>query len=82
VIAPAGLSFYSGPMFPEWEGAALIGGLASQALVVVRFEDGIPDEAARYYMEARIRDVAVAPDGAVWVIEDDIDGRLMRLAAD
>ena len=49
----------------------------TQALI-----NAIPDEAARYYMEARIRDVAVAPDGAVWVIEDDIDGRLMRLAAD
>ena len=82
VIAPAGLSFYSGAMFPEWEGAALIGGLASQALVVVQFENGVPNESARYYMEARIRDVAVAPDGAVWLIEDDVDGRLMRLTAD
>jgi glucose/arabinose dehydrogenase len=30
-------------------------------------------------MGARIRDVAVAPDGAVWIIEDSDPGRLLRL---
>lgn len=80
VIAPAGLVFYEGAMFPQWRGSALIGGLRAQALVRVSFgPDGQPDEAERWNMGARIRDVAVAPDGAVWLIEDSNSGRLLRL---
>lgn len=80
VISPAGLAFYDGAMFPQWRGSALIGGLSARALVRVTFgPDGQPDEAERWTMGARIRDVAVAPDGAVWVIEDSNPGRLLRL---
>ena len=79
VIAPAGMAFYEGKLFPAWKGSALIGGLAATALIRVSFDGGQPDEADRWDMEARIRDVAVAPDGAVWVIEDDSPGRLLRL---
>jgi aldose sugar dehydrogenase len=80
VIAPAGLTFYDGQMFPQWRGSALIGGLASTALVRVTFDTkGGAEETDRWDMEARIRDVAVAPDGAVWLIEDDSDGKLLRL---
>lgn len=80
VIAPAGLAFYQGDMFPQWRGSALMGGLAATALVRVSVDakEGAR-EADRWDMEARIRDVAVAPDGAVWLIEDDSDGRLWRL---
>lgn len=80
VIAPAGLAFYKGQMFPQWRGSAFIGGLAARALVRVIFDgEGGANEADRWDMGARIRDVAVAPDGALWVIEDDSDGRLLRL---
>jgi glucose/arabinose dehydrogenase len=80
IIAPAGLAFYTGTMFPQWRGSALIGGLASQALLRISFRaDGQPDEAERWQMDNRIRDVAVAPDGAVWIIEDADPGRLLRL---
>ena len=80
VIAPAGLAFYEGGLFKDWKGSALIGGLASMALIRVAFkENGDADEAERYDMENRIRDVAVAKDGSVYVIEDDIPGRLLRL---
>lgn len=79
VIAPAGLAFYDGAMFPEWQGSALIGGLAVNSLVRVAFEGSTADEVDRWDMGARIRDVAVAPDGAVWVVEDDAQGNLLRL---
>lgn len=80
VIAPAGLAFYEGGLFKDWKGSALIGGLASMALIRVAFkENGDADEAERYDMGNRIRDVAVAKDGSVYVIEDDIPGRLLRL---
>jgi glucose/arabinose dehydrogenase len=80
VIAPAGLTFYDAGLFPEWRGSALIGGLAAMALVRVAFDgQGGADEADRFDMEARIRDVAVGPDGAIWLLEDDSPGRLLRL---
>lgn len=80
VIAPAGLAFYDGTLFPEWRGSAFIGGLAANALVRVTFDaDGGAAEADRWDLEARIRDVAVGSDGALWVIEDDSPGRLLRL---
>lgn len=80
VIAPAGLVFYTGSMFPEWKGSALIGGLLVQSLVRVTFDGkGGAHEADRWNMGARIRDVAMSPDGALWLIEDGDDGKLLRL---
>ena len=80
VIAPAGLAFYEGAMFPQWRGSALIGGLRARTLVRISFgADGQPDEAERWNMGARIRDVAVAPDGSIWLIADSNPGRLLRL---
>lgn len=80
VIAPAGLAFYTGAKYPGWKGSALIGGLAGLSLSRITFsQDGAAHEADRWNMDARIRDVAVDPDGYVWVIEDDSEGRLRRL---
>lgn len=78
VIAPAGLIFYKGDLFADWQGSALIGALAGQALVQVTLgPNGTADQAARWDMNARIRDLAEAPDGALWLIEDA--GALRRL---
>lgn len=80
VIAPAGLAFYEGDLFPAWKGSALIGGLKTQSLSRVTIDGTRAHEAERFAMGARIRDVAVASDGAVWVIEDESPGRLLRLS--
>jgi glucose/arabinose dehydrogenase len=67
-------------MFADWNGSALIAGLSSMALIRVTINsDGQPNEAERFAMENRIRDVAVGPDGAIWVIEDNNPGRLLKL---
>ncbi|MBB1491292.1 PQQ-dependent sugar dehydrogenase [Paracoccus sp. MC1854] len=80
VISPAGLVFHQGAMFPGWNGSALIGAMSGQALVrAVVGRDGRAAEAERWNMGARIRDVAVSPEGAVWLIEDGRGGRLLRL---
>ncbi len=80
VIAPAGMVIYDGAMFPAWRGSALIGGLGAMALIRVAFDgSGGADEADRWEMDDRIRDVAVGPDGAIWLIEDNSPGRLLRL---
>lgn len=78
-IAPAGLMFYSGDMFPEWQGDAFIGGLASTAIIRVEIEGDTAREAERYEMEKRIREVEQGPDGSIWVLEDRDGGRLLKL---
>lgn len=80
VVTPAGLMFYSGRLFTRWKGSAFIGGLKTQSLVRIAFDDeGHPHEADRWDLGARIRDVIEGPDGALWVIEDGRGGRLQRL---
>ncbi len=79
VISPAGLVIYSGEQFPQWRGNALIGGLSSQALIRVALDGEGAREAARYPMSARIREVEQGPDGAIWLLEDGPEGRLLKL---
>ncbi|HET8597487.1 MAG TPA: PQQ-dependent sugar dehydrogenase [Castellaniella sp.] len=80
VIAPAGLVFYQGSQFPAWRGSALIGGLRAEGLVRIEFgEDGSARQTDRWTLGRRIRDVAVGPDGAVWLIEDGSGAGLLRL---
>ncbi len=82
VIAPAGLAFYQGAEFLQWRGSALIGGLRGECLVRIAFDaHGVPHQADRWSMGKRIRDVAVAADGAVWLIEDGAGAGLLRLTA-
>lgn len=78
-IAPGSLMFYSGDKFPRMQGSALIAGLASQAIIRVEFDGENAQEAERYAMGHRIREVEQGPDGALWVIEDGEDGRLLKL---
>lgn len=80
VIAPAGLEFYTGKLFPDWNGSALIGALAGRGLIRVQFNDGENiRQTDRWDLGSRIRDVAVAKDGAIWVVEDAQSAKLMRL---
>ena len=78
-IAPAGMIFYSGDQFPQWQGSALIAGLASRALILVEIDGDSASETTRYDMGNRIREVEQGPDGAVWVLEDRDGGRLLKL---
>lgn len=80
VIAPSGMIFYSGELFPEWQGDALIGGLASQAVIRVSINDKGATEEERVDLSARIRDVEQAPDGSVYLLTDEDDGEVLRLS--
>lgn len=80
VIGPGDMIFCSGKMWPEWKGQALIAGLVSQGLVRVRIEGEAAREEARYPLGKRIRAIAEAPDGALYVLEDKAGGRLLRLS--
>lgn len=83
VIAPGGATFYQGAMFPGWEGNLLVAGLAGQhiARLVIENDRVVGEERLLTDLGARVRDVAVSPDGAVWAITDEEDGKLVRLAA-
>ena len=83
-ISPAGLMFYTGSKFSDWQGDAFIGGLSSKALIRVSFgedDKGNPtaEEAGRYEWGKRIRDVDQGPDGAIYILEDKDGGRLIKL---
>jgi glucose/arabinose dehydrogenase len=80
VIAPGSLTFYKGAMFPQWRGSALIGGMETQTLNRITFDGkGGAAPAERWSVGHRIRDVEVAPDGAVWMLEDANPGGLFRV---
>ncbi len=79
-ISPAGLIIYDGDLFAEWNGNAFLGGLSSEALIRVELsEDGSAEEGGRYAWDKRIREVAEGPDGALYVLEDRQEARLIRL---
>lgn len=80
VIAPGNLMFYKGAMFPQWNGSALASGLASESITRITFDgEGGAKPVERWAIGHRVRDVEVAPDGALWMIEDSDPGGLFRL---
>jgi glucose/arabinose dehydrogenase len=80
VIAPGDFIFYSGRLWPQWQGKALIAGLGPMTLVEVSVSGNDASEDARYRFPKRLRDIVEAPDGTVWMVEDGNGGRLLRLA--
>ena len=90
-IAPSSMTIYHGAMFPEWDGdllvTALIHGDAdvpSGHLRRVDLEDGavVGQEILLGDLEARMRDVEIGPDGSIYVLTDEENGRLIRLSRD
>ncbi|WP_122467211.1 PQQ-dependent sugar dehydrogenase [Brevundimonas lutea] len=81
VIGPGGMVFYDGAMFPGWRGNALASGLRDKQLVrlVMDGDRVVGEERLLTDLGERIRDVAVASDGSVWVITDEDDGKLVRV---
>ena len=80
VIAPGNLMFYKGSVFPQWDGSALISGLASEALARVTFDGrGGATVVQRWSIGKRVRDIEEAPDGTLWMLEDANPGGLFHL---
>ena len=80
VISPSGMVFYTGGLFRDWQGSALLGGLSARGLVRVAIDGSSAKEVERIPLDARIRDVAQGPDEALYVITDAADGVVLRLA--
>ena len=82
VISPGDMIIYTGTLFPAWRGDALAGGLSGQALVHIDLDGANAREAGRWDMGQRIREVEQAPDGSIYLLEDQqggSGGRLLRL---
>ncbi len=80
-IAPSGAAFYTGALFSAWKGNFLVGALAGQALhrLVLDGEKVVAEEILLKERAERIRDVRIGPEGAIWLLTDDSDGRILRL---
>src|SRR6202166_1690829 len=72
VIAPSGLAFYTGTLFPQWQGSVFVGGLRGTVLdrLTIVNDKVVAEEPLLTDLHARIRDVRVGPDGAVYVLTD------------
>lgn len=83
-IAPGGMAVYRGEMFPEWDGDLLVAALKYQMLVRLDLEPGtgevLGEERLLKGEYGRIRDVIVAPDGALLMVTDDDNGAVLRLS--
>ena len=80
IIAPGNITFYKGNVFPQWQGSALMGGMATMTLNRIVFDgQGGAKTAERWSVGHRIRDVEVAPDGNVWMLEDSPTGGLFKV---
>ncbi len=80
-IAPSGMAFYTGDLFPEWQGDLFVGALKMQKLVrlSIENEEVKEEEDLLEDLGERIRDVRMGPDGALWLLTDHSDGKVYRI---
>lgn len=80
VIAPSGMAFYTAELFPAWKGSLFVGGLRGQHVARLTLKgERVVGEERLLTGRARIRDVRVGPEGALYVLTDEDDGELLRL---
>ena len=84
VIAPSGMAFYTGALFPAWRGSLFVGGLGGTHLarLTVDGERIIGEERLLTDLQPqreRIRDVRQGPDGALYILTDSPNGRVLKL---
>lgn len=82
VIAPSGMIFYSGDLFPQWKGDILVGGMSSTKLVRLKLENDkvVGEEWLLTDRASRIRDVKQGSDGAIYVIAEGTNTGILRIA--
>lgn len=79
-IAPSGLLVYRGERFPQWQGDLFAGGLVSQEVLHIEVdESGAVVTQTSIPMGQRVRDVREGPDGLIYVLTDEPNGRLVQL---
>jgi aldose sugar dehydrogenase len=81
-IAPSGMAFYTGGLFPAWRGNLFLGALASRMLVRIQLDGEriVAEEHLLRGLNERIRDVRQGPDGALWLLTGSPVGRILRVS--
>ena len=80
-IAPSGMAFYTGDLFPQWKGNLFVGALVQEHLarLVLDGEKVVAEERLLTDLHERIRDVRQGPDGALYLLTDSAEGRVLRV---
>lgn len=80
-IAPSGLAVYDADLFKEWQGSLLVTALAHRLLVRVSFDDDGKPQQERLLADRkeRLRSVTVGPDGAIYLLTDSAEGKVLKL---
>ncbi|HEU4660578.1 MAG TPA: PQQ-dependent sugar dehydrogenase [Pseudolabrys sp.] len=80
-IAPSGMAFYNGKLFPAWRGSLFNGALKFQLLSRLALDGDkvLKEERLLHGLRERIRDVREGPDGAIYLLTDDSKGRILRI---
>ena len=80
VIAPSGAVWYTGDRYPGWKGSLFVGSMQPGALVRLTVENGKVTKEERYLSDVgRVRDVQQGPDGLLYLVTDQGEGRLLRV---
>jgi glucose/arabinose dehydrogenase len=77
----SGMAFYTGDLFPQWRGNLFLGALASSELIRLELDGDKVTHEERLLgaLKQRIRDVRQGPDGALYVLTDAVDGKLLKI---
>jgi len=81
-IAPSGMAFYTGDLYPGWKGSLFNGALKFELLsrLELKGDKAVKEERMLQDLHERIRDVRQGPDGAIYLLTDNSAGRILRLA--
>jgi glucose/arabinose dehydrogenase len=80
VIAPSGMAFSTGDLFPAWKGSLFVSGLAANHVARLTLDgERVIGEERLLADRARFRDVRVGPDGAIYLLTDEDNGELLKL---
>ena len=80
-IAPAGIAFSTGRLVPGWRDNLFVCALAGKHLVRLVLERNrvVAEERLLTDLDTRMRDVHEGPDGALYVLTDGNEGKILRL---
>lgn len=80
-IAPSGMAFYSADRFPQWKGNLFVGALKFRSVyrLVLNGSEVVAQERLLHDLNQRVRDVRQGPDGALYVLTDQDEGRIVRV---
>lgn len=81
VIAPSGMTFYEGSLFPAWRGSLMVGGLRGKQVARLTLQGTriTGEERLLTELNHRIRDVRSGPDGAIYVLTDETNGEIIKV---